>query len=252
MQAIVEALRNVERENGVRVLYACESGSRAWGFASPDSDFDVRFIYVHDRDYYLSIESNRDVIEAMLPGDLDLAGWDLRKTLYLLRKSNPSLIEWIHSPIVYAEVAGFSDALNALADQYYSPARGFRHYLHMAQGNWAAYLQEDLVSYKKYLYVLRPILACLWIEKFGSPPPMEFDALRAATIADHPVNRAIDSLLELKRNSPEVGKGSRIEDIHRFLADQIARIEAIKTENLPPLPVEPLNEFFRKWLPEDL
>ncbi len=94
-------LKKIEREHKVKILYAIESGSRVWGFASQDSDFDVRFIYVHHKDWYLSIESKRDVIEMPLEGDLDINGWDLTKALGLFRKSNPPLYEWLQSPIVY-------------------------------------------------------------------------------------------------------------------------------------------------------
>src|SRR5690349_14763485 len=95
-----EHLNKIENEFRVRILYACESGSRAWGFPSPDSDFDVRFIYVHDRDWYLSLSEDRDTIEKNLPGDLDIGGWDIRKTLRLISKSNVIPLEWLQSPIV--------------------------------------------------------------------------------------------------------------------------------------------------------
>ncbi|RYD77115.1 MAG: nucleotidyltransferase, partial [Verrucomicrobiaceae bacterium] len=124
-----EELKRVESERKLRVLYACESGSRAWGFASQNSDYDVRFLYVHERDWYLSVEDRRDVIEEALPGDLDVSGWELRKALRLLQKSNPPLLEWLKSPIVYAHDPQFVSEFNALADEFYSPKRCFAHYL---------------------------------------------------------------------------------------------------------------------------
>ena len=88
MRAYVAAkLGAVAAEEGVRVLYAAESGSRAWGFASPDSDHDVRFIYAHERDWYVSLWEDRDVVERGIDEKLvDLAGWDIRKALRLLLK----------------------------------------------------------------------------------------------------------------------------------------------------------------------
>src|SRR4051812_41380461 len=139
-QQVRLALTRVERDCDVRVLFACESGSRAWGFASQDSDYDVRFLYVHSRDWYLSVDDRRDVIEASLPGDLDVSGWELRKALRLLRKSNPPLLEWLKSPVVYAHEPQFTVEFKALTAEFYSPTRCFAHYLHMGYNNWRHYL----------------------------------------------------------------------------------------------------------------
>src|ERR1700748_282618 len=150
-QRVRDALAQVEAERHLRVLFACESGSRAWGFASQDSDYDVRFLYVHQRDWYLSVEDRRDVVEQPLAGNLDVSGWELRKALRLLRKSNPPLLEWLKSPVVYRRDAQFTGEFEALMAQFYSPQRCFAHYLHMASGNWRAYLQgREQVSLKKY------------------------------------------------------------------------------------------------------
>ena len=180
-QRVRDALARVESERNVRVLYACESGSRAWGFASRDSDYDVRFLYVHRRDWYLSVEDRRDVIEQPIADDLDVSGWELRKALRLLRKSNPPLLEWLKSPVVYRHDPVFAAEFGALATEFYSPRRCFAHYLHMAFGNWRDYLRlahppsatsplrhlggREEVSLKKYLYVFRPLLAYRWIER---------------------------------------------------------------------------------------
>ena len=130
-----DALADLEATRDVRVLYACESGSRAWGFASRDSDYDVRFLYVHRRDWYLSVDDRRDVIEQSIANDLDVSGWELRKALRLLRKSNPPLLEWLRSPVVYRHDPLFAAEFGALASEFYSPRRCFAHYLHMARGN---------------------------------------------------------------------------------------------------------------------
>src|SRR5277367_4761827 len=150
--SVGEELRRIEQAYDVRVLYACESGSRAWGFASQDSDYDVRFLYVHSRDWYLSIEDRRDVIEEPISESLDISGWELRKALRLLRKSNPPLLEWLKSPVVYAEDGTFLAGFRQLAAEYYSPVRCFAHYLHMASGNARQYLKGETVCLKKYLY----------------------------------------------------------------------------------------------------
>src|SRR5262245_7291893 len=137
LKSIQTRLSLIEQDEGIKILYACESGSRAWGFASSDSDYDVRFIYVRPRDSYLSIdiENQRDVVEQPLENALDINGWELRKALRLLRKSNPPLLEWLGSPIVYREVTDMAAAMRALVSRWYSPIACAHHYLHMAQGN---------------------------------------------------------------------------------------------------------------------
>ncbi len=163
---IISQLNEIEQKHNVRILYACESGSRAWGFASTDSDWDIRFLYIHQPEWYLSIdlESKRDVIELPITDDLDFSGWDLRKRLKLIYKSNPPLIEWLHSPIVYRDEAGLANRLRMMLTQFYSPRSCFHHYLDMAKGNYREYLKGDTVWLKKYLYVLRPVLALQWME----------------------------------------------------------------------------------------
>lgn len=244
---IVENLKQLELDQSLRVLFACESGSRAWGFASPDSDYDVRFLYVRPIEWYLSIEDQRDVVEAMLPGDIDLAGWDLRKTLGLLRKSNPALLEWLRSPIIYSEFEGFIEEFRQLAAEYYSLPRCFQHYLHMAQGNWRAYLQGEQVAHKKYLYVLRPVLAARWIERRKEAAPMEFEALRSM-LNDRVVDAQISELLKIKAISSEVASGPPLAAIQEFLAAELARLEEIEWPKEPAVPTEPLNRFFRRWI----
>jgi predicted nucleotidyltransferase len=172
-------LQDIEISEEVRILYACEAGSRAWGFPSADSDYDVRFIYLHPRDWYLSIdlERKRDVIECPIDDQLDITGWDLRKALQLLRKFNPPLMEWLGSPIVYGEEFTIAAQMRELMSKYYSPVACLYHYLHMAQGNYRDYLKGPTVWIKKYFYVLRPILAINWIERDLGVVPTEFQVL---------------------------------------------------------------------------
>lgn len=245
---IREALAGVEREQGIRVLYACESGSRAWGFASEDSDWDVRFIYVRPRDWYLTITPGREVIEAMLPDEIDLAGWDLRKTLGLLLKSNPSLVEWLASPIVYAQDEAFMAEFRTLATDYVSDERSFRHYLHMAEGNWRHYLQAEEVPRKKYLYVLRPVYACRWIERDLGPVPMEFARLREAVSGGPEVEAEVDRILFEKMQGGELGTGPRNRAIHEFLGGELARFATVQWPQGPALDEGRLDDFFRHWV----
>jgi hypothetical protein len=229
-QRIQETLNRIEVEHDVRILYACESGSRGWGFDSTDSDWDVRFIYCHPRDWYLSVEERRDVIELPIGDLLDVNGWDLRKSLRLMKKSNPVLLEWLSSPIVYREDAEAMSAYRAIAMEFYQPAACLHHYLHMAKGNFREYLQGETVWLKKYFYVLRPVLACLWIERKLGVVPMVFDDLAAGVVDDVELRASIARLAELKRSGAEMDSGPRIPLIHAFLEREVVRLAGAAAE----------------------
>jgi predicted nucleotidyltransferase len=232
----------------VRVLYACESGSRAWGFASHDSDYDVRFLYVHPRDWYLSVDERRDVIEQPLDDELDVSGWELRKALRLLRKSNPPLLEWLKSPLVYRQDAAFVAEFSELAVDFYSPRRCFAHYLHMAFGNWRNYLLgRELVSLKKYLYVFRPLLACRWLERGLGQVPMLFAELVATVLEEPDVRAALDELVARKQAGVELAAAPPVEVLSRFLAAELPRLDALAECDDSAGDQEALNQFFRRY-----
>lgn len=243
---IKDTLRRIEDEAGCKIIYAVESGSRAWGFDSPDSDWDVRFIYVQPSNWYLSIIDHRDVIERMLPNDLDVSGWELRKALRLMRKSNPPFFEWLRSPIVYQERAEIMDALRQLAELSYSPERCYYHYRSMARGNVRNYFDSDQVPLKKYLYVLRPILACKWISANLGPAPMEFEAMLDTLIPAGSLRADIDQLLVLKRQSGETGHGPKIGSIQAFIEQELEYMDSVTlpARSLPGS--EPIDAFFRE------
>lgn len=230
---IARRLARIEADHGVRILYACESGSRAWGFASPGSDWDVRFLYVHPLDWYLSVGEHRDVIELPIVDDLDINGWELRKALRLMRKGNPVLLEWLNSPIRYRVDAEFLTTIRALAEEHYSPIASFHHYLNTARNNWRGYLHGSDVRLKKYLYVLRPVLACGWIEAGRGMVPVEFARLLDSMVTDAALRAAIDRLLALKRASSEIGMGPAIPEIDAFLTSEMTRLAEVAS-TLPP------------------
>ncbi|MBM7345472.1 nucleotidyltransferase domain-containing protein [Pantoea coffeiphila] len=218
---ILATLEETEAKYGVRILYACESGSRGWGFASPDSDYDVRFIYVHQPEWYLRVMPPRDVIEMPIDDELDVCGWELRKTLGLMQAANPTLMEWLDSPIVYRQHTESSSALQALARDYCSDRRARYHYLSMARKNFRGYLQGEQVRLKKYFYVLRPLLAVMWIEAGLGTPPMRFDKLVAGTVTEPKLLAEIESLLVMKRNANEAEYGPRRPYLHAFIRSQL-------------------------------
>lgn len=223
-EKIQEQLRRIEEAENIKILLAVESGSRAWGFASPDSDYDVRFVYIRRLEDYLRLDTIRDVIELPIDDVLDINGWDLQKTLRLLHKSNPTLFEWFSSPIVYQKTE-FADKFRELMMHYFSSKKTLYHYVSMAEGNYREYLKGDLVRAKKYFYVLRPVLACQWILDRGTPPPMLFSELLKAELPVELID-VVNQLLELKMNSPEVKLIKRISEINEYLDESIPSIKS--------------------------
>lgn len=223
-ELIVRILREIEKEYNVKVLLAVESGSRAWGFASPDSDYDVRFIYVRPEKDYLRLEDVRDVIELPINDELDINGWDLQKTLRLLYRSNPTLFEWFSSPIIYVETE-FANQFREIMMDYFSTKKSLYHYISMAEGNYREFLRGEMVKAKKYFYVLRPVLACRWVLDRKTPPPMLFSELAGAELPDC-LKSEVDRLLDLKMNSPEVKEIPRIDILNEYLDESIADIKS--------------------------
>ncbi len=236
-------LREIERDYGVEVLLAVESGSRAWGFASPDSDFDVRFLYRQPMESYLRLNSTRDVIELPIDDTWDVSGWDLDKTLRLLFKSNPTLYEWMGSPIVYCRT-GFAERLAPLAEQYFSEKNMLYHYVNTARRTMKEQLSGDRVKPKKYFYALRPVLACNWITENHSAPPVLFEEL--THLLPQQLRGVLEHLLELKMNSPENTLIEPISALHEYLTQAISDIDA-RIETYPKNERhswDALNEFF--------
>jgi len=244
-------LVEIESANNIKIVFACESGSRAWGFPSANSDYDVRFIYIRPIEWYLSIDEKRDVIEYPINEQLDINGWDLKKALQLLRKTNPPLLEWLGSPFIYLEKYSVAEKMRQFAKEYYSPSACLYHYLHMARGNFREYLQGDIVWVKKYFYVLRPILAMKWIEEERGIVPTDFNiAVEKLTLAAE-LKEAIAKLLESKRAGDELDKGEKIPAISNFIESELGRWE---NSEIPKSVVasngSKLDEFFRESIKE--
>lgn len=243
-EQIIIKLREIEKENNIKILMAVESGSRAWGLASPDSDYDVRFIYKCAEEDYLRLDKRRDVIELPINDDLDINGWDLSKTLQLLYKSNPTLFEWSSSPIRYIDTE-FKNQFKAIRDKYFVSKTALYHYFSMAKGNFREYLKSDMVKAKKYFYVLRPILACKWILEKHMPPPVPFAELVESQLEEE-MRPIIDHILDLKINSPEIKEVCRIDALNEYIEKNLNELE----EEIKMLPYEKnlcwdeLNEFF--------
>ncbi len=222
IKSIEYKLSEIEEKENVMILHCVESGSRAWGFPSPDSDYDVRFIYVRRREDYLKLRNIRDVIEWQLDDTLDINGWDLQKTLRLLYKSNPTVFEWNSSPIVYRTTAEWA-SLNDTIGHFFDPKAGMYHYLNTAKSTAKAHLTKDKVKLKKYFYVLRPLLAADWIRERKTPPPMLFSEL-IKTQLDGSLVCEVNRLLEKKLVTSELGEGEHIKEIDEYIEKIFAKL----------------------------
>lgn len=228
LNIIKEKLNQIEQQENVKILHCVESGSRAWGFASPDSDYDVRFIYVRPKDYYLRLDKFKDTIDWQLDETLDINGWDIQKALRLLHNSNPTLFEWNFSPIVYHTTKEW-ESISKLINNFFILKSGLYHYLSTAKSNYMEYLKGENVKLKKYFYVLRPILACLWILDKGTPPPMLFRTLMNGYL-DENLKPVVENLLSIKMNNPEIGEIKRVDKLNLYLENKITEIaDTLKT-----------------------
>lgn len=250
---IEECLKKIEIEKKIKILYACESGSRAWGFGSPDSDYDVRFFFVHQKERYLSVSLPLDSIDRFFDNDVDLSAWDVKKALGLLVKSNATPFEWLQSPILYRknkETEKFRNTLWELSKDYFSAKTLIFHYLGIAKGMLSK-IEENQISIKKYFYILRPVLAAYYIKTRNEAAPMEFKFLveNLQNPNDKSVKEAIENLWQEKLIAKEGDKIEVPTFIHSFIETQMSECgfyaSNLKQEKKN---IEPLNEFFRSLL----
>lgn len=246
-EEIKKSLAQISADHGVVIPYAVESGSRAWGFASTDSDWDIRFIYVRPLSWYLSVFERRDVIEPKYPHPLDFSGWDLKKALFQLWRGNPSFFEWVFSPIVYHADSDFHDQLMSLVKKYFNSRSAIYHYTHTADGNYRGYLRGDQVRLKKYMYVVRPLLACHWISQRNSMPPVLFDELISEispSLEGFPLEEIL-SLVNDKKAGVELGLGPRRDSINKWIEQNLSLMgEIARTTARVAIAPDDLDEFF--------
>lgn len=243
---ILEKLREIEKEKGVEILFAVESGSRAWGFESPDSDYDIRFVYKHQLDWYLNLTEKSDTIEFMTEDDLDGSGWDLRKTLRLLNKSNASFLGWLFSPIIYRGDEIFLEELKSLAVSSFNPIAGFHHYHNMCK-NFEEKLTTDDLTIKGYFYAIRTALCANWIYKNETIPPVLFQELYP--IVEIKFHSKLDKLIELKSKYIEKEKVRIPSELIELAKTIFTENESVKDKlKAGKSNAEALNEFFLKQL----
>lgn len=227
MENIKNILRQIETEHKIRILYACETGSRAWGFPSPDSDYDIRFIYRHERDWYLALNNQKDTIEFM-DGDFDVTGWDLRKSLKLLKKSNVPLVERFQSPIQYYAHEDFKSEFKKLIKKYYSPTASFYHHYSLANKFWEELKDKNEIKLKSYFYLVRSLLSCNWIVKDKTVLPMHIEGLMK--YINDESNCMIRKLIVLKATVGEKYLHSKDHSMQTIVTSLFAFVEASKND----------------------
>ncbi|WHZ03885.1 nucleotidyltransferase domain-containing protein [Neobacillus sp. YX16] len=245
---IIRKLKHIEKEYDIKILYACESGSRSWGQHNINSDYDIRFIYIHRPNWYLTIDSQKDFIELPISEKLDITGWELQKCLKSYRKSNPTILECIHSKVVYLKSGLTVNKLRYHTKDIFSPKACLYHYLHMGDKNYRRKNVKNKV--KNYFNILRPILSARWIEANSQYPSVEFSVLVEKMVPTVEIKEEIQNLIVKKSNGESTV--SNVENINEFINNEIKRlfeyVKTIETNIKDPTPL--LNDLFLDSLRE--
>lgn len=244
MKQIQNILTQISQENDIQILYACETGSRAWGFPSPDSDFDIRFIYMHKRDWYLMLNEQKDTIEQMV-GDLDVTGWDIRKCLGLLKKSNAPLIERFQSPIEYKNIGEFKNEFMNLITEYYSPVAVFHHHFSLGKNFWEDLKDKEEIKLKSFFYLVRSLLSCNWIIHDDNVLPMAIEGLMKYIDGD--LKSKLRELIKLKATVGEKYLHKADSPLTEWIKAMFEKLELAKANlKVNNVNIDLLNEFFIK------
>ena len=253
IDTILEKLNKIEEEHDVKIIYGCESGSRGWGFPSIDSDYDVRFVYLRTKNSYLTIDEKPDFIEYPVDDILDINGWDIKKVLLHIKKSNGSILEWFSSPIVYMEKGNFKSIVNEAIPEYFMKAHTMYHYFHLGFKKFNESLSEDKIKIKTLFYILRPIFCLIWIEKNNSMPPMEFIKLVNDSNISSEIKSILDELILAKARVNESFKIDKNRVLWNFINEKINYYETY-LENIGKYSItsyDRLNEIFINILNEE-
>ncbi|MFZ5554770.1 MAG: DNA polymerase beta superfamily protein [Bacteroidota bacterium] len=248
-EIIKDKLRLIEREKNVRILLACETGSRGWGFPSPDSDYDVRFLYVHPADWYISVREKDDHITVPINDELDITGWELKKSLQLMMKHNAALMERLQSPIIYSEVQNFREDYFSIAKANFSPVSVMHHYLSMSKSYFEKCTISERVKLKSLFYCIRTTLACHWILQYKTLPPMELEKLLPVITDNKELVSHIRELVKIKSGANESYIHPTELRINEYLEKTIASCE----ESVASLPgnkytADHLDIFLKKYI----
>lgn len=242
---IIKSLKNLEERENIKILFACEAGSRAFGTESVKSDYDVRFIYIRKINWYLQLYEGPEIIEITQNTKIEIIGWDLKKALKLLQKSNTTILEWIHSPIVYMCDKVFTAKLKNLAKLAFSPPSTIYHYVNMAKKNLHYLRKEETPSTKRYLNILRPLLNCLWIIEYGKIPTSNLTSLFYHKLHNPVIIHQFELLIRAKQEGHRYFQSAQldryIEEIIPIIEEKVKKIQQKHTDL-----TDTFNQFFIK------
>lgn len=243
-ELIQQKLEDIGRQD-LTLLYACESGSRGWQFPSTDSDYDVRFIFVRPLEYYLTVNELSEDLQFPIADELDIYGWDLRKVLRLMAKSNTTPFEWLQSPIVYKSQPGFREGLWSLSQQYFSQRSHLFHYLGVATSAMASFNDNGQIGIKKLFYILRPLLAASWCFHKKTIAPMTIGPLMQQLSPS--LQNELTALIEQKAHTPEHQLVTLSPSLNNYIHTtyEDLRSRSAETEK-SEADINALNEFFRQ------
>ena len=197
---------------------------------------------------YINVYPLRDVIEKPITAELDISGWDLVKAFGLLRKSNPALMEWVRSPLVYQELQPQVETFRRLAEGAFLPTASCHHYRSMAQKHQMRSAKKERVRLKHYLYTLRPCLSARWVIEKGTQPPMLFADLVEVFLPSGEVRAVVDRLVVMKSDSTEKDSVERIAVLDEFIDQNLKTVEENLPGAVPAMSKAACNEQFRRLL----
>ncbi|MCM3160125.1 nucleotidyltransferase domain-containing protein [Metabacillus litoralis] len=240
---ILETLKKIEKEQNITILYACESGSRAWNMNTSFSDFDVRFIYKREMNWYLQLIEGKNTFEYSTKDNEEYVGWDIKKALQLLLKSNPTLLEWIYSPIIYHNHPSFRKEIRKLSKLSFSPVSVLHHYLSMAKRNHHSLFETNKSKTKLYLNVIKPIACCMWIVNHHEFPEIGKEWIFEECSKDRSVRTEINRLIDCKKNDQHDFHSEILDD---YIHSSLESLDQVKKEfqTLKTILHDPFNEFF--------
>lgn len=245
---IKDSLSQLETERNINILLAIESGSRAWGFPSQDSDFDVRIIYSHPKEHYLSVFDQKDTLEVPITDELDIAGWDLGKSLKLMYAGNAVVHEWLNSPIIYRQNTSRVRQLREFSESAFNPVKAFHHYLAMSCKKFDLKLGENFTA-KRLLYAYRTLLCAQWVAKHRSAPPMVFQDLMKALLEDQ--SAVFDDLLKIIADKEHQNEQQPIQvskSLQDYSEESIKQLKRIVLEKFKRPPQRLFDQLFRTLL----
>ncbi len=229
---IIGKLKFIEELHNIKILFAVENGSRAWGMASKDSDYDVRFVFVRNIDNYLSINKQKDVIEWMSNDKMiDIVGFDIYKFVSLLKKSNPTMIEWLTSPIVYT--GNVPPGLKWLGVHEFNPKALYYHYKSLCKNNYMKYIASgNNVTYKRYMYCLRGLFNAKYTWENYKVPSNDFKTVFNQMGQNSFVNHKIRDMLKAKEKGEEKDEVERITLLDQYIEEFLADEKEIDTRQM--------------------